>query len=181
MDPDSGPDGSCIQLGRCARCSRTEWHQLLHRGLSSFGVTGFENIGNNTTYPEDSFATTYQYDDNLSMVRGRHTIKVGALYIRKDLNGYSGASHGSFSFNGQFSRQIGTTTSATALADFALGVPTSEARNFLSRRLRRAILAVRQLRGRLLAGYQAGSTSSYRLALSTFMLRPTRSTIIGPI
>lgn len=100
-------------------------------GLSSFGITGFENIGDNSTYPENSYTTTYQYDDNLTLVRGSHTLKFGVLYIRNQLNGFSGAGHGGFSFNGQYARQIGSSTSATALADFALGVPSSASRNIL--------------------------------------------------
>lgn len=98
-------------------------------GLPGFLVSGFQTIGDNNTFPEDSFTTTYQYDDNLTLIRGSHTIKVGGSYLRNDFNGFSAFPiRGTYNFNGQFTRQVGTSTTATALSDFALGVPSGVTR-----------------------------------------------------
>jgi len=101
-------------------------------GLPAFVVSGFQTIGDSNTFPEDSYTTTYQYDDNLTMVRGSHTLKVGGLYLRNQFNGYSAFPiRGTYNFNGQFTRQVGTSGSATALADYALGVPDAVSRAYL--------------------------------------------------
>jgi hypothetical protein len=101
-------------------------------GLPSFTISGFSVLGDNSTYPENSQITTFQFDSALSMTRGSHTIKVGAMYLRHRFNGFSAfPTRGAYDYNGQFTRQIGSTSSASALADFALGVPDSVNRNIL--------------------------------------------------
>ncbi|MGH9469135.1 MAG: TonB-dependent receptor domain-containing protein, partial [Terriglobia bacterium] len=98
-------------------------------GLPAFVISGFQTIGDSNTFPEDSYTTTYQYDDNLTLVRGSHTLKFGGLYLRNDFNGFSAFPiRGTYNFNGQFTRQVGSSTSSTALADFALGDPSQVTR-----------------------------------------------------
>jgi len=93
-------------------------------GLPGFLISGYQTIGDSNTFPEDSFTTTYQYDDNLTLVRGSHTFKLGGIYLRNAFNGFSAFPiRGTYNFNGQFTRQVGTSTTATALSDFALGAP----------------------------------------------------------
>lgn len=102
-------------------------------GLPAFTVTGFQVIGDNSTYPENSQTTSFQYEDILTVVRGSHTLKFGGMFVRHRFNGYSAfPTRGAYTFNGQFTRQTGATTSATALADWALGVPNGITRNVLS-------------------------------------------------
>jgi hypothetical protein len=102
-------------------------------GLPAFTITGFQLLGDNSTYPENSQTTSFQYEDILTVVRGSHTLKFGGMFVRHRFNGYSAfPTRGQYTFNGQFTRQIGTTTSQTALADFALGVPNGVTRNVLS-------------------------------------------------
>jgi hypothetical protein len=102
-------------------------------GLPAFTITGFQEIGDNSTYPENSQITTFQYDGALSMTRGSHTLKFGLLFLRDRFNGYSAfPTRGTFDFNGQFTRQIGSSSSASSLADFALGAPDSVNRNVLT-------------------------------------------------
>lgn len=101
-------------------------------GLPSFTVTGFNNIGDNSTFPENSQTVSFQYEDILTVVRGSHTLKFGGLYVRHRFNGFSAfPTRGQYTFNGQFTRQIGTAGAQTALADFALGVPNAITRNIL--------------------------------------------------
>src|SRR5262245_21079561 len=101
-------------------------------GLPSMSITGFQVLGDNSTYPENSQTASIQYEDIISMSLGSHTMKFGGMYIRHRFNGFSAfPTRGDFSFNGQFSRQIGTSTSATALSDFALGAASGITRNIL--------------------------------------------------
>ncbi|MBL8222882.1 MAG: TonB-dependent receptor, partial [Bryobacterales bacterium] len=102
-------------------------------GLPSFQVTGFQNIGDSNTYPENSQTTAFQYEDILTVVKNSHTLKFGGMYVRNRFNGFSAfPTRGTYTFNGQFTRQIGATASTTALADFALGVPNGITRNVLA-------------------------------------------------
>ena len=102
-------------------------------GLPGLTITGFQVLGDNSTYPENSQITTFQVDSSVSLIRGRHTIKTGGLFLRHRFNGFSAfPTRGAYDFNGQFSRQVNTAGSQTALADFALGVPDSVNRNILN-------------------------------------------------
>ncbi|MDX1980057.1 MAG: carboxypeptidase regulatory-like domain-containing protein [Bryobacteraceae bacterium] len=101
-------------------------------GLPSFAITGFRNIGDASTYPENSQTVSFQYEDVLTVVRNAHTFKVGGQYVQNRFNGFSAfPTRGTFNFNGQFTRQIGTTVASTALADWAIGAPSDINRNIL--------------------------------------------------
>jgi hypothetical protein len=101
-------------------------------GLPGFTITGLTALGDSTSWPEVAHVTTFQYDGDVTRTIGSHTIKAGLLFLRHRFNGYSAfPTRGTYDFNGQFTRQIGTTASSTALADFALGVTDSATRNIL--------------------------------------------------
>jgi hypothetical protein len=101
-------------------------------GLPGFAISGFQQLGDNSTFPEDSQITTFQLDSALTAIRGPHTFKFGLLFLRHRFNGFSAfPTRGSYDFNGQFTRQIGATGSQTALADFLLGAPDNVNRNIL--------------------------------------------------
>src|SRR5205085_3719633 len=100
--------------------------------LQAFTISGFTQLGDNSTYPENSHTSTFQLDSSLTRIQGSHTLKFGLLFLRHRFNGFSAfPTRGTFDFNGQFTRQINTTSSQTALADFALGVPDAVNRNIL--------------------------------------------------
>lgn len=102
-------------------------------GLPGFTISGFQVLGDNSTFPEDSHITIFQADDTTTKIRGSHTLKAGLLFLRTRFDGFSAfPTRGTFDFNGQFTRQIGGSGSATALADFALGAPDSVTRNILT-------------------------------------------------
>jgi hypothetical protein len=102
-------------------------------GIPAFTVSGFTEIGDNSTYPEDSAITTFQADSSLTKIWGSHTFKTGFVFLRHRFNGFSAfPTRGTFDFNGQFTRQIGSSSSQTALADLALGAPDSITRNILT-------------------------------------------------
>jgi len=101
-------------------------------GLPSMAVTGFRNLGDASTYPENSQTVSFQYEDILTVVKNGHTMKFGGQYVRHRFNGFSAfPTRGTFDFNGQFTRQIGSTGAATALADWALGATSGTNRNVL--------------------------------------------------
>lgn len=102
-------------------------------GLPAFFLPGFQTIGDDSSFPETSAMTIYQLQDNFTLTRGSHTLKFGGLFIRSQFNAFSDfPTRGEFVFNGQFTRPVGATGSATALADFALGTPSSVTRNILN-------------------------------------------------
>ncbi|MGH9667322.1 MAG: TonB-dependent receptor domain-containing protein, partial [Bryobacteraceae bacterium] len=102
-------------------------------GLPAMTISGFQVIGDNSTFPESSQMTLFQYDDSMTLVRGNHTFKFGGAFIRDRFNGFSEfPARGSYTFNGQFTRQTGASTALTALSDFALGAPSAVSRNILN-------------------------------------------------
>jgi hypothetical protein len=52
-----------------------------------FSISGFNSIGN-TSYPQWRVVNDWEYMDNLTMIRGRHTIKTGANIFRINADSY---------------------------------------------------------------------------------------------
>ncbi|MEZ5399467.1 MAG: carboxypeptidase regulatory-like domain-containing protein [Bryobacteraceae bacterium] len=92
-------------------------------GFPQLSITGFQGIAGNAFQPLVNPTNMYQLVDNLSWIRGAHTVKFGA-----DLRNYrltstnSANSRGNFSFTPNYTGQ--------AFADFLTGYPTSGARAF---------------------------------------------------
>jgi hypothetical protein len=92
-------------------------------GFPQLSISGFSGVAGNAFQPLVNPTNMYQIVDNVSIIRGAHTIKVGA-----DLRNYrltstnSANSRGSFSFTNSYTGQ--------AFADFLTGYPTSGARAF---------------------------------------------------
>ena len=101
-------------------------------GLPGFTISGgYAAIGDASTFPEFSRTISYQYENITSIVKGSHALKFGARYLRHVFNGYSAfPTRGTYTFNGQFTRQVGASTAATALSDFALGAPDTINRGY---------------------------------------------------
>jgi hypothetical protein len=92
-------------------------------GLTVVGITGFSSLG-------DSFDTrrgqnVYQILDNLTVILGRHSLKMGFDHRRTQFNlGQGSSPRGSFSFNGVFTQNpSGRTGTGSPFADFLLGYP----------------------------------------------------------
>ncbi|HEU0124505.1 MAG TPA: TonB-dependent receptor [Bryobacteraceae bacterium] len=91
-------------------------------GLPNVSIPGFTGIGDSGGSPRAP-QITQQFTDNLSIVRGAHTLKMGADigFGRISTNpGASGTAFGSFTFAPRYS--------GNAYADFLLGLPTNTAR-----------------------------------------------------
>jgi hypothetical protein len=89
-------------------------------GFNFSSGTGFTNLGHDSIGPRDSKVT--QYNDSLSWIKGKHTMKFGAELhlVQYDVIDDFGQSDefGSFTFNGEFS--------GNAFADLLLGLPATD-------------------------------------------------------
>jgi len=86
-------------------------------------ITGFAGIAGNAFQPLVNPTNMYQIVDNLSWIRGAHTIRFGTDLRNFRLTSTNSAnSRGSFSFSPNYTGQ--------AFADFLTGYPTSGARAF---------------------------------------------------
>jgi len=90
------------------------------------------------------------------MIRGSHTVKFARPVCAQTGSTVFSAfpTSGSYDFNGQHTRQTGTTGAQTALADFALGVPDAVSRNVLVGTFGMRIWSPLRIRRRLLAHHQ---------------------------
>jgi hypothetical protein len=89
-------------------------------GLSTFQITGFNNLGSPGFLPQNQFSQVYQYEDTLSILRGSHSLKVGGGWRRDTNTPYDVCcNRGFFAFSGQYT--------GSALTDLLLGLPQAEA------------------------------------------------------
>jgi hypothetical protein len=54
---------------------------------ASFQITGFNSVGN-ANFPQFRTDNVWEFTDNISMIRGRHTFKTGANFLRYQLNSF---------------------------------------------------------------------------------------------
>ena len=86
-------------------------------GFPSVSIAGFSPVGDVTSLPINRHPTTYQVNDELSTVRGRHVFKIGAEYRWLAQNGILDVyGRGSMSFAGALS--------GSGVSDLLLGLPT---------------------------------------------------------
>lgn len=91
-------------------------------GLPNVSIAGFQGIGDSGGSPRAP-QITQELTDNLSIVRGTHTLKMGAdiAFGRISTNpGAGGTAFGSFTFQPRYT--------GSSYADFVLGLPTNTAR-----------------------------------------------------
>ncbi len=105
--------------------------------LSLQGFTYMSAIGNANIGVQQLFAnTTWHYADNVTMVRGRHQIKMGVQALREWINVFYSGNNGRsgyIAFNGRFTAQNALNPSATlGEADFMLGLPDDVGRGLQS-------------------------------------------------
>ena len=97
-------------------------------GLPAFNFSnGFTGVGPGTQYPANSVTQTYQYVDNLTWIRGAHSLKAGFDLRRTRLTSIVGNSaRGSVTFTGQYTNlPSAASTTGSSMADLLLGVPQS--------------------------------------------------------
>ncbi len=95
-------------------------------GLTLFGPSGYHRLGEPGYTPTTSTSQEFQYGDTLSIVHGKHLIKIGAELRWSQFNLFQiGQPRGSFSFSGQFTADSPSSGDGTGngLADMLLGLP----------------------------------------------------------
>ncbi len=83
------------------------------------GLGGSNNV-------QDFYDTVFQYEDNLSITRGKHTVKVGFQYFRQRINTYYSGNNGTlglFNFTGRYTNSPDT--------DFYLGLAEQNGRGIV--------------------------------------------------
>jgi Carboxypeptidase regulatory-like domain len=101
-------------------------------GVPSTSVTGFAGLGEPTNFPQVRTDNTFQYADDVTLTRGKHSFKFGADFHRFQSNGtIVGNGRGSYTFSAQTSAP----TTGYAFSDLLLGIPTSTARSPYSPRI----------------------------------------------
>jgi hypothetical protein len=87
-------------------------------GLSFITITGFSPLGDEFNNPQRSAVNTFQFLDNLTYVRGSHSVKLGADFRVAQQNAFRDVqSRGFLTFSDQFP------LTGNALADLLLGFP----------------------------------------------------------
>jgi hypothetical protein len=103
--------------------------QPLTYGAPAVTVSGFPQAGFSTNNAFFQWITqSAQVVDNLSLMLGKHTVKVGGTYQRKQLNSTQwGAPNGNYAFSGVYTSPVpvGTPTRQSAIADTLLGYPAT--------------------------------------------------------
>ena len=106
---------------------------IANAGAGLLQLTGFAyatTLGSMNIGPQQVFAnTTFHYADNLTIIRGRHMIKVGGQLLRQWLNTFYAGNNGRtgyMNFSGRFTAQNATSPTGTFIgeADLLLGLPT---------------------------------------------------------
>ena len=86
-------------------------------GYPGISVSGYSRVGDVAALPINRADNTYQVADNLTLVRGAHSIKIGGGLRDLQLNGYIEVySRGQIDFTGQIS--------GSSIGDLLLGYPT---------------------------------------------------------
>jgi hypothetical protein len=96
-------------------------------GLPSTSVTGFTDLGENSTIPNVKLSQVFQLSDGVDIIHGSHSIKTGAdlRYIQSDAFTPS-ATRGSFGFSGAFTQNpLSRPGTGSGLADLLLGIPNT--------------------------------------------------------
>jgi hypothetical protein len=104
-------------------------------GFPYFGIGGFSSIGDSGYRPVSAPDQTEKYQDNLTIIRGRHTIVVGAdMQFWQSFREEAPVSpHGQFGFGGQYSSlayEIPDVGGVSGLADLLLGYPGNGAHTY---------------------------------------------------
>jgi hypothetical protein len=89
------------------------------QGPPFFNVVGYSPVGGAITGPRDSWQNSYEEQDGLSWVRGAHSMKFGADFLRTQLNMFQGIAPNAFFI---FASTFPTND---AIANLMLGAPVT--------------------------------------------------------
>jgi hypothetical protein len=90
-------------------------------GLAQIRISGLSELGSHNNIPLDEIGAETQYNDNISLVRGHHSIRFGGEFERIKNAIYSSQfPHGYFSFSGNYTDQPNGNTASTGIAQFVI-------------------------------------------------------------
>ncbi len=100
--------------------------------IPSVGVSGLTSIGPQGNLPNRGAQNIFQFYQTVSLIRNKHSFKMGADILRRQRNNnFSSSPAGSFSFTGAYTGPAAT-SGGVAFADFLLGLPVSLSRSYLA-------------------------------------------------
>ena len=118
---------------------------ILTSGLAIFGVSGLTGLGDNGFSPAIIVSENYQWSDNFTVIRGKHTLKSGAEIRRLRYNAFQSSTlRGTMSFSTIYSSNPAAPNgTGLGAAEVLLGRPASGNIQYLTgtRGLRRTELA----------------------------------------
>jgi outer membrane receptor protein involved in Fe transport len=79
--------------------------------LQRFTITGLSSFGTSTTFPQGRVSNNWQYQDTVSVVRGRHSLRTGVEILRQLARQYAPS-------NNRGTLAYGSSTGITGLANF---------------------------------------------------------------
>ncbi|MGB7137551.1 MAG: carboxypeptidase regulatory-like domain-containing protein, partial [Acidobacteriaceae bacterium] len=90
-------------------------------GLAQIKISGLSEMGGHNNVPLDEIGSETQYNDSISLQRGRHSMRFGGEYEGIKNAIYSAQfPHGYFSFTGGYSDLPNGNTASTGIAQFAI-------------------------------------------------------------
>lgn len=93
-------------------------------GLPSFSVGSYAGLGESSIMPFIVADNNFEGSENMSWVKGKHNIRFGGATIRRQYNFFQAdCQRGCFTFNGNYTSQLGVANTGDAYADFLLGIP----------------------------------------------------------
>ena len=116
-------------------------------GLPVINITGAQALGSFGNLPAIVVTNNYQWDDDVTLIRGRHSLNVGGEFMRLQYNVFQTANlRGTLNFTTAYSSNPAVTSgTGLGLADLLLGKPISGSLQFLN--------GTRGMRQSDLAGY----------------------------
>lgn len=87
-------------------------------------ITGFSALGNSSN--GGTYQTVYDFSNTATIIKGKHTLKIGGNFRRFQFNRPSQAGEpGTLGFTGVFTNQPGVANTGSAIADLLLGAAAS--------------------------------------------------------
>jgi hypothetical protein len=98
----------------------------LTSGIPAITITGATGIGESALTPAILVSTDFQFDDDVTLIRGRHTLEFGGQFLRLQYNAFQSNPRGSMTFGTLFTvNPASAAGTGLGLADVLLGKPDS--------------------------------------------------------
>lgn len=105
-------------------------------GIARFSIPGFQQTGGPGWTDAVRIANIFQYTDNFTWIRSRHTFKFGTdiRRVQSTLTNPQSAPRGEFDFDQNYTSNKGASGTGSGWASFLLGYPNTVIRDFVNTR-----------------------------------------------